>query len=208
MLPSEEHLSTQTIDEMYEEWLQSPQYFDNDASAFYQHMPTLRLLARDRSVLELGVRYGVSTVALLAGKPESVMSVDVEPRYSIPYIEKAARKVNIPFQYYVDNDLTFIDNYEKKYDTWFPVFDLTFIDTLHTYRQLQTELLLYAPHTAEYIVMHDVVSFGMKNEDNAPGKQGLIPAISEFLEEFRGIWSIAAIYHHNNGLMILKRERW
>ena len=93
-----------------------------------------------------------------------------------PYIEEfiklcEAEKINMRFDH--ANTLNY---------TLEPV-DLLFIDTLHTYSQLSEELKLHHTKVKKYLIFHDTISYGTQNEHNTPDeKQGLVPAIKEFLQ--------------------------
>jgi predicted O-methyltransferase YrrM len=184
------------LDATYLDWYLHPDYNQGDNSAFYQHMPTLRLLARGLRCVELGVRYGTSTIALLAARPASLFSVDIQAFETHPLLWELAQSENIPFK------LTIIDDLLIE----IPDCDLLFIDTLHTYTQLSKELALHAHRSTKYIVFHDIVSFGERNEDPADtAGPGLLPAIMEFLQH-NPQWKIASFYFNNNGLLILERR--
>jgi hypothetical protein len=100
--------------------------------------------------------------------------------------------------------------------------DLLFIDTLHTYKQLKLELYRHAHKAKQFLVFHDTTTFGYRDEnvlqlnpnwdasqkhlfEHLPDKQGLMPAISEFLQTYK-CWTIKAKYENNNGLLILERK--
>jgi hypothetical protein len=101
-----------------------------------------------------------------------------------------------------------------------PNTDLLFIDTLHTYFQLLSELNLHSANVNKYIVLHDTTSFGhgdepfyssleymiMSNKVKHGEKRGLLNAIEEFMGSTEGKkWAIHKVYENNNGLTILKR---
>ena len=146
-------------------------------------------------ILELGVRSGVSTTAFLAAQPKHVVSVDLEPCIN----EKALRMVLGRTQW----DFIQGDSRAFSYPTGFTP-ELTFIDTLHTYNQLLSELQVHGQHTTKYILLHDTLSFGMQGEDGST--PGLLEAVRDYIRtsgEWReGLFSLA-----QNGLTVLQRKR-
>jgi hypothetical protein len=99
--------------------------------------------------------------------------------------------------------------------------ELLFIDTLHTYQQLSSELKLHSEKVSKYIILHDTVYFGrvdekiyshaseiIKNDkDNKNNKSGLMTSVEDFLNSDYGFkWEIHKHYENNNGLTILKRK--
>lgn len=183
------------IDQAYLHWYTSPQLFNGDCGAFHQHMPVLKLLCAGKSVVELGVRYGASTLAILAARPKSLFSVDIDRKETIDYLEELSREENIPFHFMQADDLRIE----------IPVCDVLFIDSLHTYEQLDCELRMHAGKACEYIIGHDLVSFG-ETDEAYTGLQytGLIPALEQFLERSPE-WHSAGYWFNCNGLWILRR---
>lgn len=81
--------------------------------------------------------------------------------------------------------------------------ELLLIDTLHTEEQLRAELQLHASRVARFIALHDTTTFGDHGE--VPGKNGLLPAIIDFLHH-RPEWTIFEHRSNCNGLTILGRR--
>jgi hypothetical protein len=79
--------------------------------------------------------------------------------------------------------------------------DLLFIDTLHTYDQLTTELARHAAKVRRWIVLHDTTTFATQGQESDP--RGLWPAVEEFLTE--GTFVLKERRENNNGLTILER---
>jgi len=181
-----------TLEELYNEKCFTP-------SDINEHLPTLKSLAEEcETVTEMGVRWVVSTYALLSGKPKKLTSIDIVPleNYgnSSADLEKLALDNGVEFKFIL-GDTTSIEIEET---------DLLFIDTWHVYEQLKKELELHANKVKKYIAFHDTVTFGEHGEG---GKhRGLIPAINEFLND-NPHWHIHRIYNNNNGLLILKRDK-
>lgn len=157
-----------------------------------EHMDLLRSLACGcDQVVELGVRQGVSTIALLAGMPRSLHSVDVMEHPKAHY-----KGVQIPegvsFSFAIGNSLE---------DASVPECDFLFIDTLHTRAQLAKELELHAPKASRWIAMHDTETFGGVGEDGGPG---LRPALAEFLGG-NPRWRKVIDVPWGHGMVILQR---
>lgn len=172
-----------TIEKRYEELCETP-------SDIYEHLPTLRRYAKECDIIvELGVRAIVSTWAFLAAKPKQLISVDIQhpEEYGgdLWEVMDMAEDAGIDFNFVLKSSL----------DIVLPDHDLLFIDTLHTYLQLSTELEKHHSMTRKYIIMHDT---------NLLGDTGMKLAVSEFLVKHPE-WVIAEQFENNNGLMVLKR---
>ena len=168
----------------------------------YEHLPTLKRYSEECDVIvEMGVRSIVSTWALLAGNPKSLISIDLEhPSKFINHdpagcnleeVEMAAALNDIDFEF-VLGDTTKMQ---------IPQCDLLFIDTLHNYNQLTAELSLHNSRVKKYIILHDTETF--KNIGELNQDQGLEPAIQEFLASNEN-WIIHERFINNNGLTVLK----
>jgi hypothetical protein len=155
----------------------------------------------------MGVRWIVSTYAFLVAKPKKMFSIDIQHPLnwgaSIEQVEEYAKEIGCQYKFWQTNNLE-IEIEET---------DLLFIDTWHSYKQLKAELDLHASKVKKYIILHDTVLFGDKDELNSYNefgwyneldKKGLTPAINEFLEEHKE-WNTHKVYTNNNGLTILKR---
>ena len=177
----------------------------------HEHLSTLRNLANQcRHVTEFGTRYGISTVALICGQPDTVVSYDINRGFFEPYkseVEALAQTAGVTFQF-VEGDVLGVDIEET---------DLLFIDTYHTYNQLTKELNKHNSKVKKYIVLHDTVTYGTQDEkpyqygvvsDQLTGlqsaTQGLWMALEDFLEANTD-WMIKEHYENNNGLTVLER---
>jgi hypothetical protein len=161
-----------------------------------EHLPTLKKYAEEcEHITEMGVRWVVSTYALLMGKPKKLISYDINPINSEPIQEMVKQDTNFEFRV---GDTTKIEIEDT---------DLLFIDTLHHYRQLKLELHLHANKVKKYIIFHDTTTFEWIGEsyEGKMDEKGLWYAIEEFLEE-NPHWEILERYTNNNGLTILKRK--
>lgn len=149
-----------------------------------QHLPKLKEYAdKCDHVTEMGVRGVVSTWAFLNSNAKKVIAIDIFDVWT-PEVKKLK---------FICGDTTKIEIEQT---------DFLFIDTLHTYLQLKTELELHAKNVRKYIGFHDTQIFGNNGED---GKEGLMKAINEFL--VRNIeWEMDYTTNINNGLTIIKRK--
>lgn len=162
----------------------------NHVADFSEHVATLHHLAwQCDHVTELGVRTGVSTTAILGAQPRRHVAYDVERSPQVAMLEAVAGPTD--FEFRQENVLT-IDIEPT---------DLLFIDTRHTYAQLQAELARHADKARRFIVLHDTTTFGRSGEDGGPG---LMPAVEELLA--RGEFDVARHDAHCHGLMVLRRR--
>ena len=164
-------------------------------SDIHQHLPTLKKYAEDcNHITEFGVRGIVSTYALLMGIPNKMVSYDID-FVDMDFIKNMVKE-NTDFKF-IQGDSTNIEIEET---------DLLFIDTLHTFDQLKTELFLHSPNVKKYIILHDTTSYEWEGEMvNGVSQKGLWPAVEDFLN-LNSNWSILERFGNNNGLTILKRN--
>ena len=170
----------------------------------WEHFPTLRDLASQcTSVVEMGVRGGCSAYALAAGleistaKDRWMLYLDINACQN-PKLEELAKAAGIKIEFQ-QTDSRYVE---------LPECSLLFIDTLHSYGQLKTELDLHHTKARDFIVMHDTdAPWGYKNEvDDGSPDRGLWPAIEEFLDEHKSDWSLLKRYRNCHGLTILARK--
>jgi len=153
-----------------------------------QHLTTLYLLAVEfnaKNILELGVRGGESTIALLQAAKEiggTVHSIDIDP------CPTAKEKVR---EYRFDSYWTFILGDDRTVEWSHPI-NLLFIDTTHEYEHTLQELRKYEPFVVRggIIILHDTVTF---------------PDCEKALETYmQGRTDLKAYrYFNNNGLTVL-----
>lgn len=181
-----------------------------------EHVPLLCELAKEcPSVVEIGVRNVVSTWGLLEGLADNpdthrtYLGVDLElpPEINLRWAEILAEKNQIHFQFCLDNDL----------DIDAPSADLLFIDSLHTYCHLMSELERFSPQIRKYIALHDTSgSWGVEDDVDYRGdyseypdyldrtKRGLWAAVVDFLADHPE-WTLKERRTNNNGFTILQR---
>lgn len=162
----------------------------NTPSDINEHLPTLRkYAAMCDHVTEFGTRGGVSTTALLAAQPSTLVCVDISHTSWVKDIfpgiaEKA--EVNLKL---VDGDSR---------DTEIEETDLLFIDTQHTADHLTAELQNTLGKVRKFIIIHDTETFGTQGED---GGEGLKYVIAEFCASNN--WVVLEEFTNNHGLVVL-----
>lgn len=168
-----------TIEDIYKSKVTEP-------SDINEHLPTLRRYAeRCSHVTEFGVRWIVSTWALLAARPNVLVSYDaLSPERFGKHIEdvySVAKDIGVAFTFILA-DVRLVEIAET---------DMLFTDTDHTYEQLRTELWRHSPRVRKYIAIHDTFP-----------ESAMTRAITEFLSEFPQ-WTLLERLTNNNGLTIL-----
>lgn len=144
------------------------------------------------TVVEMGVRTGVSTIALLCGRPKSMLSIDINSPPSMPTLQEVAKRRSVDWEFRQGSTL--------KMEPVSCV--MLFIDTLHTYTQLKAELAIHGNCATKWLVFHDTTTFGVLGEDGqAPG---LVKAIDEF-QAANPHWKTKIVAANNNGLTVLER---
>jgi len=179
----------------------------NTPSDINEHIPTIIKYGQEcNHITEMGVRWVVSTWAWLASSPTKLISYDLfHPSHwnaNITDVEETAKAYSLDFEF-IQADVLKLEIEET---------DLLFIDTWHTYDQLQAELKLHAQKVRKYICFHDTTSFEYVDEplhhENSWGKptsgKGIWPAIEEFLQE-NPSWQLKERYTNNNGFTIIER---
>ena len=172
------------------------------------HLNTLRYYAsQSKTIVEMGVRWVVSTWAFLEGHPKKLTSYDiVSPEEwkrgdRMSPVEEYAKENNIDFKFILQDVLT----------VKLPKTDLLFIDTWHVYDQLIQELNMHSSKVNKWIILHDTETFGEKGENSAYSIRekkeylGLKFAVNEFLQNNVDTWRLHEHYTFCNGLTILKR---
>lgn len=158
-----------------------------------EHLPTLLRYGQEcDTIIEMGVRFGRSTLAWLMAKPSKLVCYDlkVHKRLPLDIYKQWAKEQGINF--------VFIEGDTRKVKI--EQADLLFIDTLHNYDQLKVELECHSDKANKYIILHDTETFGQKGETKGKGLQF---AVDELLE--KGIWKIKEVFKNNNGLTVLER---
>lgn len=161
-----------------------------EESDIQEHLWALRTLGSQvERICEFGVRTGRSTRAFLAARPRNLVSYDLEVNPEVKRLENIRGRTKFAYR-----------KGDSRKVTIEPV-DLLFIDTLHVYEQLKTELSRHHEKVRRWIVLHDTSTFGERGE--IPGSRGLWKAVQEFTKSCD--WRVKERYTHNNGLTILER---
>ena len=157
---------------------------DNSEHLQTIHDAVVRTLAR--IVLELGVGYGRSTVAILAGLEKTggrLVSLDV---LDYPGTRENYKAPNWTFE--VGNDL-------EIGETWSEPIDVLLIDSSHEREHTEKELRLFGPFVRPggVVLLHDTVSH-----------PAVLEAIRAWIDP--GEWTLT---HHenNNGLAVIEKVR-
>ncbi len=177
-----EYHQTPLLDILYEAARQHP-------GDINEHMPFLKSIAKDATILELGVRSGCSSLAFLSGRPKKLVSVDIDYSHLDPQIPAGAMIENIDWIRLQQNSRLPVEG------DW----DIVFIDTLHTAEHVRGEIATHAPH-AKTIIFHDTVTNWKTGED---GGSGIGQPISDFSNS--NGWTITANFTNNNGLLVLSK---
>jgi hypothetical protein len=177
-----------------------------EPSDINEHLDVIRKYAAEcEHVTEFGLRGGRgSTVAILAAQPSTFITWDINPFSIVSQAVADLVMVNqggrTKFQPRVGDTLEILPE---------PT-DMLFIDTLHTAKQLWSELVRHADPMAnnvrKYLVFHDTATFGYTDEvGEGPG---LRLAIRKFQKEHAfPLWRLIEDRQNNNGLVVLVNER-
>jgi hypothetical protein len=156
------------------------------------HLPIMSQLARDcKHVTEFGVRWGTSTVAWLTNDV-ALRGYDIEETNEAEQLFRLAKDSGKDAVLHI-RDINTLDTIEET--------DILFLDSLHTYAQVASELR-FAPLVRRYIIFHDTELFGCVGED---GGKGILPAIFEFWAVNQKKWRLLIHTTNNNGLTVLER---
>lgn len=162
------------------------------ASDINEHLPTLAALSAGHDVVEFGVRTGVSTLAWLYGRPKSLTSYDFNQCACVPDVSRVAAEIGVPFEFHQRDTRQF----------QIAPCDVLFIDTVHTYDQVQAELSIHGNMARKFIVLHDTTTFGEVGE---MGHGGIWKAIEDFLSA-NPEWVLQERFTNCSGLTILARK--
>lgn len=164
-----------------------------EPSDIYEHLPTFVDAVKDlkaKKVIELGVRYGVSTLAWITALHQQgsghLWAVDcswpfsvVNGKLDLNLLDPQGPLGMVPYWTFVlgyDTDQAVLDALPKK-DV-----DIIFIDTNHVYEETLLELDLYYPRVRKggRIFLHDTA---LESTGNAPGSKIKFP-VKTAMEEF------------------------
>ncbi len=215
-------MNKQAIEALYSEYCKEP--------TIGPHLPTLRELAsKCQTIVEFGVQYGRSTTAFLLGL------ADAEPIELLPGVPKQCKNLH---SYDLEltktaaalkalaegptlKDPVWLFHMENTRTAIVPACDLLFVDSFHSFEQVDAELNNAADKVAKYIVFHDTVTFGSVAAANDHGviswvydrKNNLMPesclgirfAIDKLMIRDPS-WKIIRSDTHAHGLLVLERD--
>lgn len=174
------------LDELYQLALTQTEDID-------QHMPVLAQYAQGCDhITEFGVRAGCSTAALLLGRPFVLISYDIMPFEHERQYREVAEAYDIIFEF------------RRRDSCAAPIdpTDMLFIDTIHTYAQLDRELQMHAGRVHRFIAMHDTYSVPSESSPENNGAEMWV-AIRKLLAG--GEWRVHYDCEQQHGLTILAR---
>lgn len=140
--------------------------------------------AQCNHVTEFGTRYGDSGRVFLAAGIKSLVCYDLVDIAAGKALGELAKERGVEFHYLLKDTTRVVIE---------PT-DLLFLDTIHTFEQVQSELR-NASHVRKFLIFHD------SNE------QGVAQAIRDFLKE-NADWMNTLILEVGVGLTVLRRLRF
>ncbi len=167
-----------------------------------EHLDTLqRYASNSDSIVEMGVRSIISTWAFLAGKPETLISIDISHPSNYEWIPGASKLQDVE-RIAKDEGIDFRFILGDSREVEIPECDLLFIDTLHTYDQIKSELSKHACKVKKWIILHDTSTF--KDIGELEDTKGIWQPIEDFINSTE--WYIKEQYMNDNGLTILAKR--
>lgn len=164
-----------------------------------EHMQTLKDLASECALCtEFGVRYVVTTWALIAARPQQVTSYDIEVNdamlYNIEVAKLTAQANGVTFNFYQQDVLAT--------DFVIAQTDLLLVDLWAEYDTYKQVLNKHASKVNKYIAIHGINI--PRDEDGNPTYQGPKRAAQEFLAA-NGNWTTYLENSNVHGLLVLKK---
>jgi hypothetical protein len=150
-------------------------------------------LAAGRACAEFGTRRGISTCAILAGRPRSLICYDLVREPDLVLHERWAQDHGITFGFVV-RDLRTVRAV--------PSVDFLFIDAMHNGIDVTHYLLLGEKAGMRACALHDTTMF--RDHGDVEGSPGIGIAIATFLE-CNPDWRITYQTDESYGLTVLER---
>lgn len=167
----------------------------NTVSDAFRHLPTICELAQKCDhVTELGLNSPGIGIAVMAGMPKHFHAYGKEACYTAA----VSRLTPIKPQ---RTELV-LEN-KGSLEAIIEITDMLIIDTYHTAKQLEQELLVHSGKVRRYICLMSTYAFSDRGEDGHT--PGLSQVIMEFLERNQQ-WSVIHQVTYNNGMTILERS--
>jgi hypothetical protein len=174
-----------SVEAMYQQAVNTP-------SDIHEHLPVLRALASEcKHVTEFGTRTGVSTIALLAAQPETLITYDIVKAPEMNGIAANAGRTKFIFRL-EDVEIAKIE------DT-----DMLFQDTKHTGQHVYKLLQRHAAKVRKYIAFHDTVSCA-ERDPWYPDEGGIVSGIDRYMKRHPE-WRLLKHYPNCNGLTVYER---
>jgi len=189
-----------------------------------EHLPTLLKYGSECDhITEMGVRWITSTWAFLGCAPKNgLISIDMHhpdlwnkggKEENPTIIQRGLNNISDVCQVAEEFGLKFDFLLANVLDIDIKQTDLLFLDTWHSYKQLNAELNKFHSKVNKYIVCHDTTTYAYTDETNYEdlGEEwkgeniGIWRAIEEFLEK-NPQWVLEKRFENNNGLTILKKN--
>ncbi len=175
-----------TILEAYTDLLTAP-------TDMRHHIPILRDCAAGKRVVEFGCRRGVSTMAMMAGRPLWLQTYDLDRTPDVDLMLAMAKDEGI--------DLRFVQADIDKLES-VPECDVVGIDAMHNGNSVKIQLKLAKNAGASKVWLHDVEIFAETGD--LPGTPGIMVAVREFLSD-NPDWRISYFTKESYGLAILEK---
>ena len=166
-----------------------------------EHLQTLFDLAfQFDHVTEFGTRHGVSTTALLAAQPKTLVSYDTQKTCSCKGLEQLRGKTDLQLKQGPEFDTASMPPIEKT--------DMLLVDSKHTAEHVYAELSRHSPSVAHVIALHDTEApWGSQDEGGGSGG-GVRAGISRWLASPSGSdWFLEAEFKNNHGLHVYRRRQ-
>lgn len=183
--------SAADIESLYQWACKTPRDLD-------QHLPKLRELAgASKHVTEITKRRE-STIGLLAGRPETLVSYQSEPD---PLTARAHAAVAATAD---DTKRTTFTSHAGAHNG-LPVIDETdglFIDDRHHGERVMAQLEALAPRVRRWIAFHDTATYGEQGDGGGPG---ILTALRAYLRAHPE-WSVVYHTQQQYGLTVISRD--
>jgi len=156
----------------------------NSGCDICEHFPLMLKYGKQcEHITEMGVRNVVSTWGWIGSNPKKLICYDIRRSNEVQDAIDTAADLGLDFTFH-EADTRIIEIEET---------DLLFIDTEHTYDQMQKELELHGNKARKFIIFHDTAYCHEMNV-----------AIKEFMEA-NPHWVDEEEVTNNNGFKIIKR---
>lgn len=163
-----------------------------------EHLPTLKKYADEcNHITEFGTRKGVSTWSWLMSSAKTIRCFDNDMKV----MQHLTHHIKCAEQLKKDFTFTCVNTIAKGLEI--EPTDLLFVDTLHTYEQVITELKMHSNKVRKYILFHDTSSHP-SNAKSVEYEREVNKAVNEFLDTNKN-WILKERFTNNHGLTIIQR---